>query len=832
MVSLYWLTDALSGILPTLWMTLGLGLPWAYAILSTKQWHSRATVGAVALAIGPAWMTAWMLALGVIGAQLNQRLFTPEWILSGSVIIAGIGLVLAWRKRKNLPNKPIESIPLAIDEKLIIGMIVIAVVIRWVHTAFWSFTAYDALWVYGYQGRLYFLEGFIPNSIDYYPQFLQLQYTYVQVLVGAINDHSARMVIPMLHIGSILAAYLLGQRLFNRRTGLFVAALWGLHPYVGQWSVIGDLEIPVTFSFTMSAAFFLSAWMEKDDPQLRRNSALIAGLMLGIAMYTKPTAGALIWGVILLVAVELIRTRFNIKNWLPRFMVAFWTGIASIPLGAIWYIRNIALGHDAVTFPPDLWLTLARRSGDHFNWIVLAVIVTFLAYGILRKMPIQRFAIGIVGIVLLLMGVLPSNPLISPDRFDPPMSYITLSEAIWIVLGLLVIGFSLLPYIHKKIIHRPSHSIGVVGWSLLLALPYFLTWFYSYSYHYRLGFAIVPLMILPTAIVLGKWFTVERMTQWSQGLKIGYYIVLVVLGLPGIFSVAVDITWSRVWLTDNTLDTDTRKYQVFNPSLMEVTFALNEYIEATGNTPVIVAPGEQRLHFFFPQAPVIDQLVTTLDEFDALRPTHYLYGTQARWAYERANIDPTQTQMVSALGREDIFQNVKSHYDATFSYELYEYSGDRFTYAHDYAYDLRDQDIFFGEYIRLHAADIITDERLFKGTDIYIASLWETLRPLAQNYEVVIEFDHKKWWKPDYFWVHPFAPHNHGDYSTTMWDVRELVQDDHTVILPDSDLLASGERYTFNIALLDTANNRFLPVTIDGEYVGDFYKIQAEFPYK
>ena len=104
-----------------------------------------------------------------------------------------------------------------------------------------------------------------------------------------------------------------------------------------------DLEIPVTFSFTMASAFFLRAWMELEDAQSRRQNALMAGLMLGIAMYTKPTAGALDLGGDARVIVQLIRVKFRIRLWLPRFMVAFWTGIASIPLGAIWYIRNVAL---------------------------------------------------------------------------------------------------------------------------------------------------------------------------------------------------------------------------------------------------------------------------------------------------------------------------------------------------------------------------------------------------------------------------------------------------------------------------------------------------------
>ena len=163
-----------------------------------------------------------------------------------------------------MPNSTAKG-PYAFDEKLIVAMIVVAVVLRWIHTAYWPFTAYDALWVYGYQGRLYFLEGLIPQTIDYYPPFLQLQYAYVQVLVGDINDHAARMALPLLHTGGILAAYLLGDKLVHRRVGLFVAAFWSLHPFVGHQSHIGDLEITLAFSFTLAAVFFLRAWLEKED---------------------------------------------------------------------------------------------------------------------------------------------------------------------------------------------------------------------------------------------------------------------------------------------------------------------------------------------------------------------------------------------------------------------------------------------------------------------------------------------------------------------------------------------------------------------------------------
>jgi 4-amino-4-deoxy-L-arabinose transferase-like glycosyltransferase len=832
MVSLYWIADALLGILPTLWMTFGLGLPWAFAIVPSKHWHSRAMIVAVSLAVGPAWMTAWMLVLGVIGAQLNQRLFTPEWILSGSVIIALIGVWLAWRKRKHYVPKTSQPSPLALDEKLIISMIVLAVIIRWIHTAFWTFTAYDVLWVYGFQSRLYFLEGFIPNTIDYYPQFVQLQYTYVQVMIGAINDHAARMVIPMMHIGSILATYLLGERLFNRRVGLFTAALWSLHPYVGQWSFIGDLEIPLTFSFTMASTFFLTAWMEVDDSQARRHYAILAGLMLGIAMYTKPTAGAFIWGVMLVVVVELVRLRFRIKLWRPRFMVAFWTGMASIPLGAVWYIRNIALGHDAITFPPDLWLTLARRSGDYLNWIVLAVIIGFIGYGVLQKIPARRFMIGLVGVGMLLIGVLPSNPILFPARFDPPNSYITLTEALWIIIGLSVIGFSLLSTIRHNLIDRPSRTVGIIGWAFVLALPYFATWFYSYSYHYRLGFAIVPLLILPTALLLSKWLTVERIQQWKSGLRISYAMTLVLLSLPGIVSVAVDVTGSSIWLLDKRLDSDIRKYQAFNPALTEIFYGITEYMAEAETAPIIVAPGEQRLPFFFPQMQIINQPITTLEEFEALDATHFIYGTQAGWAYARAGIDPTQNQLVTSLGRLDRFKETKYNSDATFSYEFYYYYNERSRMKKpkikNYPVLYNDIDIIFGDKLRFRAEGI-SPNRFFKDQNILLTSVWEALQPILTDYLFVYELYNRDINRVGYQWVLPIAPFRHGYYPTTLWDVGEKVGDQQFVRISPKSKIPDGENYDIRIRVLDPIKNQYLPVTIDGDFIGDFFTLPGKF---
>ena len=336
MDSLYWLNQTLAALPAVLWAYVGLGVPWALVVLPRRDWRERALVACVALAAGPVLLTAWMFVLGTAGGAQPDGPLTLDFgpVLGGTVVIALMGAALAWRKARTTSPAPANDVPLANDEKIIIALIIAALALRWLTTAFWPFTAYDPIWVYGYEGRLYTLLGHIPQSTGYYPQFLPLQYTYAQLAVGGVDDHAARAVIPLLHLGSILAAYVLGARLFRRRVGLFAAGLWALYPHVGAWAHVGDLEIPVTFLMTGAAAFSLMAWTDART-SFRRRYALIAGLFLGAAMWTKPTAGGFIWGVLLLVAVDWLRVGGDWRAWWPRFEVAALAGLASIPQGAV-----------------------------------------------------------------------------------------------------------------------------------------------------------------------------------------------------------------------------------------------------------------------------------------------------------------------------------------------------------------------------------------------------------------------------------------------------------------------------------------------------------------
>ena len=329
----YWITSTLAATPALLWMFLGVGLPWALVTLPRRDWRDRVMVACLALAFGSALVTAWMF---VLGSAQSANLLRLDTVLAGTAVIAVIGWTIVWRKRIEPPSRQEsqENQRLGFDEQLLILLVVAALVVRWIGVAYWPTTAYDALWVYGYEGRLYTLLGHIPTTIEYYPQFLPLQHTFLQLAIGGVDDHAARAVLPWLHLGSILAVYVMGNRLFSRRVGIYAAAIWALYPHMGEWSRYGDLEVPITFMFTSAAAFFVMVWtnantnaieppsrQERQDfsPQRRRENAerryaVIAGLLLGIGLWTKPTMGAFVWGVALVAGIALVIAWWQSRN--------------------------------------------------------------------------------------------------------------------------------------------------------------------------------------------------------------------------------------------------------------------------------------------------------------------------------------------------------------------------------------------------------------------------------------------------------------------------------------------------------------------------------------
>src|SRR6185436_2639424 len=100
-----WLLPSIVLTPALLWMFLGVGIPWALAILPRSHWRDRITIIAVAMALGPALTTAAMFLIGTFGH------FTVANVLGSSALIAGIGLALATRNRAVYPAKPAPKRP-------------------------------------------------------------------------------------------------------------------------------------------------------------------------------------------------------------------------------------------------------------------------------------------------------------------------------------------------------------------------------------------------------------------------------------------------------------------------------------------------------------------------------------------------------------------------------------------------------------------------------------------------------------------------------------------------------------------------------------------------
>jgi hypothetical protein len=847
-----WFTSTLSALPAVLWMIVGVGLPWALAILPRRDWRDRPALFCLILAIGPALITGWMFVLGTIGMDDNstpadnnpmqttipaliggQKLMTPTNILGGSIGLALIGGALAWRKARRPFNPVGASRPrLLYDEKLLIALIAAATLGRWLITSLLAFGSWDELWVYGYQGRVYFLTGFIPADIGYYPPFLPLQYAYTQIMTGAINDHAARSVLPFMQIGSILAVYLLGAKLFDRRAGLFAAAIWALYPHFGYWTRIGDLEIPQTFTFTAAAAYFLSAWMraapDREPPRFRllrrpgSAEALIAGVYFGIAMWTKPTAGAFILGVIGLLALELGRVAIGSGArspaqimacaW-PRLRIVMLTGLACIPLGALWYVRNLILGHDLIVFPGPFWMTQAQRSGAELGWplLGLALLMAYVCLRAARSGPDWRAIL--IGAVLIAAGVAPS--ILDPHHMTPVE---------WSLLagGVAVIGIALWRLGRTHASMDEMRDVRRIGWAYALILPYFVTWFISYSYHYRLSFPIVPILLLPAAVILARWLSADRVSAGPLPLRRAYAALVIGIALPGIAVSVYDEAAGWGWLPQAY-----RNGGFGRSSLDSLVDALRVEIDAYGESIVVSAPGAQRLPFYFPTVDIrVADLPTEFDDVEDI--FLFIEGSDARFAYrwwQPGAEDGTgsyQNPFYAGIRRSNVAYPFSLHVDPVFFYEIYAlHPQERFVQP---PVDMSAPgEIIFGGFAR-YVGHTLSDETLTADGEITLEIIWQSAARTDLDYTLfvhLIDADaDPDGLAPYAFFDGPIARWEEGYYATTFWEPGEYLLDRRTIRLQRDT--PPGDNYRIRVGFY-VADGQRAPVTIDGQAAGDGY---------
>ena len=136
---------------------------------------------------------------------------------------------------------------------------------------------------------------------------------------------------------------------------------------------------------------------------------------------------------------------------------------------------------------------------------------------------------GMAGLLMMLAGALASNATLFPARVDPPASYIQPVELLMMLAGLGLAAIGLRQALTTPLSGYARRELKLAIWALLLALPYFLTYFFSYSYHYRLGFAIMPLLCLPSAMLIARILPSERIAAWRASWRRAYLALLALL---------------------------------------------------------------------------------------------------------------------------------------------------------------------------------------------------------------------------------------------------------------------------------------------------------------
>lgn len=601
------------------WFFLGIGLPWALVLLPRHDWGDTALVLAVGLAMGPVWGTLWLFALGTFGE------FTFAGALAGTIGITAIGAGWAFQRYRSIkpdpqstiqnPNPPFRALQLALAIMLGIGMFANI----W-DTAFWPFLRYDTLWTFGYNPKIFMLNGHIPSQIDYYPQLVPLTFTFGNLVYGTASDYAARAAVPWFIFSSVMATYTLGWRLYGRHlVGMLAAALWLLTPAVLVWSSSGDLEHPMAIYFSLATLFLVLSWRELNTSTAQRY-AVLAGLMLGAAMWTKPTAGAFVFGMGVL---ALGQTLYSVvqrdwEKWRKRFWLLVVVGLVAAPIGGVWYIRNILVGHPWTNLPADYWPDLAQRSGMQLNWLLYVGLLAacYSAWFAWSKTAWLRMGAALLAAACLCFGVLPTMLSLPAEGFSrmfvwnalngfrEPERALNASEVVALVAGGGLLLWSGWPAWQQ--IHRSQRQAFLFSWAL--GLPFFVVYFWSFSYHYRLALTVLPVIAAALAALLVTLLVPFAMKHWARRWATVSIAVLLCLPAP----VATLYHTGLNTFNNTGINTTREKYKYANPALLNLVEFL-EFYTTTNNIEYlrILAPGENRLAFFFPEWEIDDESLPT-----------------------------------------------------------------------------------------------------------------------------------------------------------------------------------------------------------------------------
>jgi hypothetical protein len=406
---------------------------------------SSLLVGLTALSLSLGWLSLAMFWLGLLPGR---------WLVGPAVlgIVAlgwAAGLALNgewiaprrwwayWRERwAQLWRFDLES--------LLVWTILGSLLVIAVHALYYPFLGDDTLSRYGLQAQLIYRAGHIPTDVTGYPPLTPLTFVATWLAAGRPDEHLAKILPVVMAAATLGATYLLGRRLSGRRAGLIAAALVAVTPMFVRNATLAYTDIPTTFPITLTVLYALRWWESG-----RTRQAALAGVLLGIGLFTKQSALTWLASLALIPPLWLLVTR---RQPLTGRWQRMWSGLIGITLPALliagpWYLRNALL---------DGWLNILPVAG---------------LYHLLGQMAGWR-------------GLLPS--LGWPIDFGPALPLFF--GAGWVV-GLLGAAQQGWRSLRGQQSGPPADLILAV-----VAVPYWLAWWLRFSFEARFLLLILPVM--------------------------------------------------------------------------------------------------------------------------------------------------------------------------------------------------------------------------------------------------------------------------------------------------------------------------------------------------
>ncbi len=452
----------------------------------------------------------------------------------------------------------------------------------------------------------------------------------------------------------------------------------------------------------------------------------------------------------------------------------------------------------------------------------------------------------LVAVVLLLAGTLPTAW--NADRIGD-------AGDVWLWLrgdinasrrmgalewALVVAGFALLAWASRarwRALPGERRSTVLLLWALLL--PYAAVWFLDFSYHYRLSFAIVPLLAVQVAALvdgwLWDWLAARRVRRTLGALAAG--VLIAVAAWAGVQHTV------EAW-RDGGLPDDTAKYDRGNPALMVVVHMLEQV--AAGRSDLVVAiPGEDRLPFFFPTWEIRNsrdpaELPTRLEDLDGVdvfvntSVGVFLMQWSGQWPNSlQADVDlaalyhqldvhgPDGTPWPTVLEPIPLSPDGSLPVDdGNFRYTAFTIHPEaRFAPMTPGA--AQPDEVLFGDWAHLVGHDL-GNLKWKRGQRIVLSLYWQptAAAPPPHDYSVYVHL-----LAADGTLLRAFdGEPAEGTYPTRFWRPGESLLDYHVLRVPED--IPPGPA-SLRIGLYDPLTDERLPVTVGGAPAGDGLTIET-----